>query len=595
MSAASIPTNDNVNTQVPRGYLDRVWVPYAVTILAQLPMLFLYARDLWGRPHYQFAPFAILATCLIAYTRWPRNKTQKHFKSAWSVLLFVTGIVCCFAGYAFLTPWFSALSVMLLTSSLLARTVDSETGRGLSIASVPLYVALVIPNGGDYQLINWLQRISASVTSAILDMFRLTHHLSGTVIEIPGSKLYNIENACSGVQSFFTLLFVATVFVIWERRPWFRSLVLIAAAVVWAVFMNAIRIIMIPIADRWWNLDLSSGFPHELLGYATLTLGILLLLSTDQVLLFLFGSGTAVEQKKPLLARMFGALWGNLMAPRSEDEGRKRKKDTRRPISKIGMYAIWTAASLVVFAGLFQFVDVIRSYNSPKLSVRFFSTDVTEPFSEGDLPATMNTQDNLEWTQINYRAQNRSRGSDLGLRSDTWVYETPNRRLRSTISMDQTFPGWHELTTCYRNTGWKLINRKLLYSPVEINGETVEWPYIEASFQKETGEHGFLIFSLFDAFGEPLWAPRSWGTVNSFVTRAQNRLSHRIRGSLFQSEAYQSQAFVSQYGEFDPAALDEIRNHYLLIRELLREEFLEKRQGTPSASPVENIKDSASL
>ncbi|MCH2179369.1 MAG: exosortase U [Mariniblastus sp.] len=595
MSSASIPKHDNFTTQVPEGYLGRIWLPYAVTVLAQMPMLFLYARDLWGRPHYQFAPFAVLATCLIAYTRWPRNKARKHFKSAWSVLLFLFGIACCFAGYAFLTPWFSALSVMLLTSSLLARTVDSETDRGLAIASVPLYVALVIPNGGDYQLINWLQRISASVTSAILDMFHLTHNLSGTVIEIPGSKLYNIENACSGVQSFFTLLFVATVFVIWERRPWFRSLALIAAAVVWAVFMNSIRIIMIPVADRWWDLDLSSGFPHELLGYATLTLGILLLLSTDQVLLFLFGTGISVEQKKSLLSRMFGALWGNLIVPSSENERRKRKKDNRRPISKMGMRAIWMAAAAVVFAGLFQFVDVIRSYNSPTLSVRFFSTDVTEPFSEGDLPSIINTQDDLEWTQINYRAQNRARGSDLGLRSDTWVYETPNRRLRTTISMDQTFPGWHELTTCYRNTGWKLTNRKLLHRPIEINGETVEWPYIEAKFQKETGEHGFLLFSLFDAFGEPIWAPRSWGTLNALVTRAQNRLSHRIRGSLFQGEAYQSQAFVSQYGEFDPAALDEIRNHYLTTRELLREEFLEKRIGTPPDSKVDNPTDAASL
>jgi hypothetical protein len=183
----------------------------------------------------------------------------------------------------------------------------------------------------------------------------------------------------------------------------------------------------------------------------------------------------------------------------------------------------------------------------------------------------------LKWTQIDYRAQNRSRGSDLGLRSDTWVYETPARRLRSTISMDQTFPGWHELTTCYRNTGWKLTKRKLLYSAIEVDGDTVQWPYIEAHFQKDTGEYGFLLFSLFDAFGDPMWAPRNWGTLNSFFIRAQNRLTHRIRGSLFQSETYQTQAFVSQYGEFTQQAMDEIRSHFLVVREKLREKFLAKR------------------
>jgi hypothetical protein len=121
----------------------------------------------------------------------------------------------------------------------------------------------------------------------------------------------------------------------------------------------------------------------------------------------------------------------------------------------------------------------------------------------------------------------------------------------------------------------------LLYSTVEVDGDNVQWPYIEAHFQKDTGEYGFLLFSLFDAFGDPMWAPRNWGTLNSFFIRAQNRLTHRIRGSLFQSETYQTQAFVSQYGEFTQQAMDEIRSHFLVVREQLREEFLAKRAGKP--------------
>lgn len=586
MSSASI---DNTNLKSQRDFgarwLKNVWLPYAIAMAAQLPMLVLYARELWGRPHYQFAPFAVLATCLIAYNRWPRDKQLKHYRSSWSSCLFAMGMICCLAGYIFLTPWFSALSVMLLTSSLFARTVDSQTGRGMGVASLPLYVALVIPSGGDYTLINWLQRVSASVTSATLDIFGMNHHLSGTLIEIPGSRMYNIENACSGVQSFFTLLFVAIVFVIWERRPVFRSLILVAAAVVWAILMNSIRIIMIPVADYWWGLDLSTGFQHELLGYATLTLGILLLLSTDQVLLFLLGPGNVPQEKKGRVTRLLSSLWTSLTEPQGEDaDVRKRKKTGKRPVSTLGLYAIWSSAALMLIAGTFQFVDVVRSYARPKYSVQFFSSDVTKPFSQEDLPETMSTTgpngEDLKWTQIDYRPQNRSRGSDLGLRSDTWVYETPVRRLRSTISMDQTFPGWHELTTCYRNTGWKLTKRKLLYTTINVDGETVQWPYIEAHFQKDTGEHGFLLFSLFDAFGNPMWAPRNWGTLNSFFIRAQNRLSHRIRGSLFQSETYQTQAFVSQYGEFSPQAMDEIRSHFLVVREILREEFLNKRAGS---------------
>ena len=587
-----------MRSSTPAGYLGKIWLPYSIAILAQLPMIVLYARELWSRPHYQFAPFAVLATGLIAYNRWPRDKELKHYRSPWSVCLFTMAVVCCLAGYVFLTPWFSALSVMLFTSSLLARTVDPETGRGMGIASLPLYVALVIPSGGDYMLINWLQRISAAVTSTILDIFGMNHHLAGTLIEIPGSQIYNIENACSGVQSFFTLVFVAIVFVIWERRSLFRSLILISAAVIWAIFMNSIRIIMIPVADYWWSIDLSAGFPHELLGYSTLAFGVLLLLSTDQLLLFLLGNSDNPEQRQRRFYRLLGSLWNKMAEPSDENQASRRRKRGRRPIAKSGLLAIWSAAILILLAGAFQFVDVIRSYSRPKFSVQFFSSDVTQPFSELDLPKLISTTgpdgEDLNWTQIDYRAQNRSRGSDLGLRSDTWVYETLARRLRATISMDQTFPGWHELTTCYRNTGWKLTKRKLLYSETKVNGESVQWPYIEAHFQKNTGEHGFLLFSLFDAFGDPMWAPRNWGTLNSFFIRAQNRLTHRIRGSLFQSETYQTQEFVSQYGEFSQQAMDEIRSHFLVVRKILREEFLAKRSEADVVdSPPQSTEDDA--
>ena len=105
-----------------------------------------------------------------------------------------------------------------------------------------------------------------------------------------------------------------------------------------------------------------------------------------------------------------------------------------------------------------------------------------------------------------------------------------------------------------------------------------DWELVEARFEKPTGEKGYLLFSHFDAFGEGLEVPRQWGTLNAFLTRAANRLSHRIRARLLRGEAYQVQVFLTSYNEFDPDLLREARQRYLTIRQEIRERFLAKQQ-----------------
>ena len=113
-------------------------------------------------------------------------------------------------------------------------------------------------------------------------------------------------------------------------------------------------------------------------------------------------------------------------------------------------------------------------------------------------------------------------------------------------------------------------------------GDGQSWPYIEAEFRKDTGERGYLVFSHFDAFGEPFDAPRNWGSLNSFFIRASNRISSRIRGRLFRGEAYQTQVFVRTYGPIDDDLKEEIATRYLRIREELRQKFLEKQGAAKS-------------
>ena len=346
-----------------------VLAPYLVAIFAQIRMLKLYYDQMSAQPHYAPILIALAATVGIALMRWPFGMEKPFRRSLTSDFLLVAGLMASIFGTLFVGPWWIALSFMLVVTSLLARTVDKESLESLWPCALPMYVYLALPMRMDVNLITTLQRYSAMYTSRLLDLAGLGHHMNGTVINVPGLKEYGIEQACSGVQSFFTLLLVAVVFVVLARRikapslgaailslmigavvlvatrfsfggdwAWirqllrflaagfflyafvgFRATLLILSAVFWAVFMNTIRILTIPLADYFYSTDLSEGFGHTALGYFALVLGIVMVMSTDQFLLFLFGP---VEDSSETgsFGRFIRKLWNSLSKRDGEEK-----------------------------------------------------------------------------------------------------------------------------------------------------------------------------------------------------------------------------------------------------------------------------------
>lgn len=619
MATANV-TQDHESSNHSNSNMMKVALPYIVAIGAQLPMLLLFFRSLWAKTHYQTFAFAIVATAAIIWMRWPREERMQFHRSLASDILLVLGLICALGSVAFVEPWFTAASVMLLLTSFLARTADSDTKKSLWTAALPLFVFLPLPFGRDVGLITMLQRSSAWFTSRLLDLLGLGHHMDGTVIEVPGRPPYGVAEACSGVQSFFTLLFICMVFIVINRRIsssvvsgvilsilamivyfvgltapgfglgyvavaillWgflgFRASILIVSAVFWALFINTVRILIIPIMDINFDINLVHGLPHDLLGWAVLFLGFLLLLSTDQLLMFLFGPVDPEAGEAGPFGKLITRFWNQLISGQeanAEDSGKKKRKG-RRPITDAAIKFSWLVAIVVAIGGVLQLYDVQQSYSN-NLKVRFFDADVTRPFSEDDLPKTIE-----DWTipdKNGYTSQTRDRGSDLGRHSDIWQYRAP--RCNVIASLDQTFPGWHELTTCYQNQGWKLIDRVKIV-PTKPGQEG--WTYIEARFEKETGQRGYLLFSLFDGSGGPIDAPLVAGGLSSFIQRATNRLSNRIRRSLFTSEAYQTQVWLTHFSDLDEPLKREIADRYMTIREIMRTEFMKKEGITADSS-----------
>lgn len=550
----------------------RVIAPYLLAIATQIPMMLLYFRRLWDRPHYQVFPLALIALGIFTYLRWPKGAKRKFQSSVLASLLLFGGLALGLLGYVFVEPWFGAASAACFAASLYARTVEEETNKTLLSLSLLAFFCVRPPFDADQRLITWLQTVSAKFTSELLDLVGYAHYMPGTVFIAPGGKSFEVEQACSGVQSFFSLLFVAILLVVLQRRNWFRGGLLILSAAFWAIFMNTVRILAIPFADWLFQWDLSSGAPHEVLGYLTLLLGVLMLLSTDQLLMFVFGPVEAFGEERNSTFRGFTKFWNKVISGQTKADD----KNLRREMTATSRFLTWVAAGILAVGVFWNLIDVYRSFTNSDLKLRFFDGNVLVPLAEKDLPAELGV---WKLADQGYSVMNRERGSDFGQISDAWTYIIGRNRV--TFSFDQAFPGWHDLTICYRNMGWKEPKdvRFTKLPGEESKARSKDWNYVICDFTKETGETGFLVFSLFDAFGEPYDCPKRFDYWAALPDRIIARMNHRIRSSLFRGETYQAQAFISTYGPLDDKTKDEVIEKFLEVREIMRDRFLEHRKA----------------
>ncbi len=504
-----------------------------------LPYAAVYLLNLWGISHYQFFPLLLGAVGYIAYTRWSEEDAGLADR-VFSRFALAGGVCVAAAATLFASTWMAYLALVCFVAALLSRVQDRENPTvSLAYLALPLLLIWQPPYSpnvtGDGVLIARLQNVSASFSSRTLDLFGVLHQCPGTVIRCAG-KSFGVEEACSGVQSFFSLLCFASLIVVFYRRGWLHTVGLIAASVFWAIIMNTVRITLIPIAYLSIGFDLSHGLAHTIVGLATMTFGLLLLVSTDRLL-------TVVP------AVSFIDQWiANVLASINRyDRSSKLRWD------KVALFGL---APLMLGMGGLQFYDIASSWGKQKSAIDFFSDNVLVDIFEADGPAVVG-----KWERAGYRHEDRVRGADFGERSDVWFYRSPVGDV--TLSLDQAFPGWHELPVCYTNIGWKLVERRVV--------DEAGWPVVVATFRNTAGEHGVLLFSMFDEAGEPVAAPSNWGSWNAMKARVRNRLSPSVRGTLFSLAAYQVQVFVQSPSELSTGFLDELFAGFRQARDEVRD------------------------
>ena len=509
-----------------------------IGIVASLPYLILYLVNLWELSHYQFFPLLLAAIGYLIRTRWSNEIIQTQTARTVTQAGWIGGVIVAMAAALFASPWLGYLAFLFFFAGWLWPHIDRETGRSLGPLVIPLLLIWQPPfssvQTGDAILIAKLQLVSSQLSSMGLDMLGFLHNSPGTVLEFAG-KSFGVAEACSGIQSFFALLCFAALIVVFQRRGLIHSIILLTTSVFWAVLMNTVRITAIPIAFTTANLDLTHGLIHDILGYTTMGLALLMLVSTDYLLTSIFKTRTQAWLDSELPAY---------------------KPYVNHPFKDLTWQ--WAVVGVLTIVFSLQSYDVASSVGYQRDKVSFFREDVLVDLSESVAPVEIEG-----WKLVSYKHEDRDRGADLGQRSDSWNYRTNFGS--AILSFDQAFPGWHELTVCYQYTGYELLKRNVLQDP-----ESLDWPIVSAELKNANGQYGFLVYGLFDRSGRPLQAPGQWNGWTGLQERIKNRLSPAVRGSLFGLAAYQVQVFIPSTDLLSNAEKDQAISNFSRLREMMR-------------------------
>ena len=570
--------------------LRRAVVPCAIVAAAHVPLLIRLARRLWAAEHYQFFPLILVGAVYLAYEGL-KSFAGPGTSRLWIRTCLVTlsgGLLACAALLA--SPWLAGIAAMLSFWALAYGLGGASLVGCLWRAWLFLWLAVPLPLGLDEQLILALQRLATSWASATLDLLGYRHLVAGVVIELP-ERAFLVEEACSGIHSLFAALACTVFYLLQVRRGFLRSVLLVLAAVFWVVVANSVRVMLVTVLSTTWELPVTEGFLHALLGIFVFA-GILgLMVSTDRLLMFLLpakhflpefssalkrsrrrhsalsffrkssrtGRGAARTRGNSEKAAGSGSRDGGERdaASKSSDPGKADRRPSRFPTFTMAEYA-----AIAVLYTLILGVQFVHA-GTPTVS----SGDRINRFRDGsaeDLPAEWNG-----WIRTDFESVSRKKGDPNGLHSLIWTFRKGSQA--AAISIDGPFVGWHNLTSCLQGQGWTV--QSVEHRQYREIDESLPGGFTEIRAAKGVGRQAFAAFAVFDGESRPLAPSETY--VRFRAVRRFPQLSELWKQMTGQadrdaaaddSRSFQVHVFVENYTKLSEEQIAEIQRLFHHMR-----------------------------
>jgi len=461
------------------------WAGILLVSLGFAPLLYCHLAGLLLKPHYQFLALLPVAIWVITMTQQRETRRAPVFgEGVVAALLLLVSIVGLVMATWLWSPWIAAVSGMIAFSSVLVSLGGSKLHQSMLPVWLFCWILVPLPFGFDERLIVSLRGVTTRLSSSVLDQIGILHQAYANVIQLPGRALF-VADACSGIQSLYVLLATALFICVVTRRGVLHSLLLLGSTFALVIIENVTRIVSVAWATGY-QLDWSRGTNHEILGFVLFGLAALLVLSIDQLLLFLLP-----ESPGSSIMKWFRGQRGAYSHEPSSGE------PSVRPASSRAILKIWLLMACCL--PLIGLVQLPRLLARPPAVAQLFQKEVQMPlFGEDALPKTMGG-----FRRVGYETVERVPGDPFGQSSQRWIFEQGS--ITVGVSLDYPYNGVKDLCECYEMTGWTIENQRVMGADQlpEIGGvETLPANCARAEIGRELFGDGLLLFSSLDSAGD---------------------------------------------------------------------------------------------
>ncbi len=524
------------------------------------PLVWLEGMQLWDRPHMQFFPLAF------AFAFWLYANEDRHVGGGdWlhglvARIFYVAALGLTLLGHAFYSPWLAHVAIVLWIVSWTSwRLPWISVRRQCGILALML-ITVPAPLNLDSYLVQGLQMVSSTLCSRLLDVIGIVHVRLGNTLEIAEKQLF-VAEACSGIDSLYSLSAIGVMYLLWTRTTLLPSLVVVVLAPFWAMLGNLFRIFSIVVFIEYVGIDLSQGWVHTVLGLIVFSVSTIGLIGAIQIVRWV----VPMRRSDSIGGMSVRSETGNVSALPASTEDRR--------VSRWVWGMIGGLDVVVVLLAILSTLSMLSHLQRSPLTLPKLTDEMIAMFpAEEDLPSVSGGL-----SRLGFSTDKRERANLMGQCSRMWRYSSAVNQ--SVASLDFPFRGWHPLEVCYASAGWNVDSIEYIESDQDPSRS---WPIVELKLSRQSQEFALIDYSLFDTEGKPFRFDPSIGS--SAVNRLTGRFSAAIQAFLKPPDPITMQFQVMTYFDtpIQPEQIQRQREQYLSLRAtVLRssESTLEKVRG----------------
>jgi exosortase len=232
-------------------------------------------RGIYGSwfDEHAYMEHGVLAVPAAGYMVWVMLAKLRKIQPApsrWGIALLIFGAFQAVAGVAAQWLWISRTAVIVSLVGCIAAFYGLRMVKELLFPLAVLALSIAPPTFV-YEVVTLkLQLLSSQLGEFFLELFGFSVLREGNILELAGTKL-SVEEACSGLRSMLSILFMCVLYNFFFVRGTPRRALILLTAVPIAILGNAARIVATGIASQY-NPNLIHGAAHETFGYISVVL-----------------------------------------------------------------------------------------------------------------------------------------------------------------------------------------------------------------------------------------------------------------------------------------------------------------------------------